>query len=125
MFFDCAKAIAMNVALAATAVALCRKRRREPLAGAAAVAADWDSIWTLDYGVVIAFSGDEGVTDACGGSGGRADGLPVHVLVEGVQRVVAAEARLLEAAEGRRHVAAVVAVDPDDTCAQSLRCNLR
>src|SRR5262249_53404039 len=42
------------------------------------------------------------------------DRLPVGELVERVNRLFAAEARLLEAAERRRDVARVERVDPDD-----------
>src|SRR5690606_20759021 len=47
-------------------------------------------------------------------------GLDLGVLVEGVQRLVAAVAGLLEAAERRGHVAAVVLIDPHAAGAQRL-----
>ena len=46
--------------------------------------------------------------------------LHLGVLVEGVQRLVAADARLLVAAERRGDVAAVVGVDPHRAGAQAL-----
>jgi hypothetical protein len=49
------------------------------------------------------------------------DRLQVGALVERVDRLVATETGLLEAAERRRDVAAVEAVDPDDAGAKRAR----
>src|SRR5260370_36868930 len=53
------------------------------------------------------------------------DRLQVGVLLERMQRLVAAEARLLEAAERRGDVAAVEAVHPDDAGAELTRDAVR